>query len=162
MMSPCNREDRLMPMKHNYATYKSHFGNWIIQFLNRPRHTKLVDCLDDCEAFSCLTDDIFYQILRLSDIALADNEGLKKARDILQRVEERDLYTCVLDAVLREVRLFSDFKMRWYCHTRGWFLLHKYTSVFLLKRLFFERVIKLNHFDSLILHLNMIFSWCLI
>ncbi|XP_027036126.1 deoxynucleoside triphosphate triphosphohydrolase SAMHD1-like isoform X2 [Pocillopora damicornis] len=56
------------------------------------------ECIDDMEAYSQLSDHVYYQILNSSDPAL------EEARKILLRIQRRDLYKCIGHSIFRERR----------------------------------------------------------
>lgn len=56
------------------------------------------ECIDDMEAYSQLTDHVYYQILSSTDPAL------EEARKILLRIQRRDLYKCIGQTIFRERR----------------------------------------------------------
>ncbi|ESO90256.1 hypothetical protein LOTGIDRAFT_123571, partial [Lottia gigantea] len=55
---------------------------------------KISDCIHDMVAFTKLTDNIFHQILYSTD------KDLQKARELLERVENRQLYKCIGQTIL--------------------------------------------------------------
>ena len=57
----------------------------------------MLQCLDDVEAFTQLTDNVYYEIL------YKDDPKLRKAKEIIQRIEDRDLYVCVGNDIVRQV-----------------------------------------------------------
>lgn len=52
---------------------------------------KLSDTVKDPEAYTYVTDHVFHQILCSTD----DSVPMETARKILDRVNRRDLYTCI-------------------------------------------------------------------
>lgn len=56
------------------------------------------DSIDDMEAYTNLTDQVYYQILSSSD------PDLEEARSILHRIEKRDLYKCIGQTILKKHR----------------------------------------------------------
>lgn len=56
------------------------------------------ESIDDMEAYTQLTDHIYYQILCSTDPAM------EEARSILLRIEKRDLYKCIGQAILKKPR----------------------------------------------------------
>ncbi|XP_041375532.1 deoxynucleoside triphosphate triphosphohydrolase SAMHD1-like [Gigantopelta aegis] len=50
---------------------------------------KMSECIDDMEAYTKLTDDVFHQIL------LSKDPGLHRSQEILNRIITRKLYKCV-------------------------------------------------------------------
>ncbi|XP_020628681.1 deoxynucleoside triphosphate triphosphohydrolase SAMHD1-like [Orbicella faveolata] len=67
----------------------------------RGSHGKMLcisETIDDMEAYSQLSDAIYYQILHSTDPAL------EEARNILLRIEKRDLYKCIGSTILKKPR----------------------------------------------------------
>jgi len=67
----------------------------------RGSHGKMLsisESIDDMEAYSQLSDAIYYQILHSTDPAL------EEARNILVRIEKRDLYKCIGSTILKKRR----------------------------------------------------------
>lgn len=56
------------------------------------------ESIDDMEAYTMLTDQVYYQILCSSD------PELQEARSILVRIQRRDLYKCIGQAILKKRR----------------------------------------------------------
>jgi len=56
------------------------------------------ESIDDMEAYTRLTDQVYYQILCSTDPAL------EEARSILLRIEKRDLYKCIGQTILKKPR----------------------------------------------------------
>ena len=67
----------------------------------------MAECVDDCDSYIKLTDAVFYDILNQEDSDA--KPGLKKAKAIIQRIEERDLYPAVLNEELTLVMIFYIF-----------------------------------------------------
>lgn len=77
---------------------------------------KMSDCIDDMEAFSHLTDNIFHQILLASEenLTAEDRADLRAAKEILLSIQRRQLYPCLYQSpplagtTFSTVRLVSD------------------------------------------------------
>ncbi|KAJ7374853.1 SAM domain and HD [Desmophyllum pertusum] len=62
------------------------------------RMLSISESIDDMEAYTQLTDQVYYQILYSTDPAL------EEARNIILRIEKRDLYKCIGQTILRKLR----------------------------------------------------------
>ena len=58
----------------------------------------LSECVNDCDAFTRLHDNVYHTILQY----YGEDERMKQARQILERVENRSLYQCVGEGKLTE------------------------------------------------------------
>ncbi|KAJ8361316.1 hypothetical protein SKAU_G00178410 [Synaphobranchus kaupii] len=74
-------------------------------FIKADGALKISDSLLDVKKHTKLTDGIYQKILHLDvkeELNPEDEENLKQAQEILQRIERRDLYKCVCEIYFTE------------------------------------------------------------
>jgi HD superfamily phosphohydrolase len=66
------------------------------------KHKRIAECIDDMTAYTNLTDGIFERIRRPAEEHARDYACLREAQDLLKRVEERNHYRFVGEAMAKQ------------------------------------------------------------